>query len=50
MPGADGDPLGIITRTSSLGSRVSRVCVFWMKENEQSWEPRKWLVVINESR
>ena len=53
MPGAPGDPLGVITRVKSdgihRGANLKRVRVFWIKDNAQSWEPRKWLKVMNES-
>ena len=56
MPGALGDPLGIITRVKPdgihRGANLKRVRVFWFTDTpgEVSWEPRKWLKVINESR
>ena len=30
--------------------RVQRVEVYWIEDAESSWEPVKWLKVINESR
>ena len=30
--------------------RVKRVEVYWINDAESSWEPVKWLEVINESR
>ena len=30
--------------------RVHRVEVYWIEDAEVSWEPVKWLEVINESR
>jgi len=48
-----GDPLGVITRVKPdgiyRGRNLERVRVFWIKDNAQSWEPRKWLKVMNES-
>jgi len=56
MPGALGDPLGIITRVKPdgihRGTNHKRVRVLWLSDTpgEESWEPVKWLEVINESR
>ena len=56
MPGAPGDPLGVITRIKPddiyRSTYRNRVRVFWLTDTpgEESWEPRKWLKVINESR
>ena len=56
MPGALGDPLGIITRVKPdgihRGGNLKRVRVCWLTDTpgEVSWEPRKWLKVMNESR
>lgn len=56
MPGALGDPLGVITRVKPdgihRGSNLKRVRVLWLTDTpgEESWEPRKWLKVMNESR
>ena len=53
-PGALGNPLGVITRVKPdgihRGANLKRVRVFWIKDNAQSWEPRKWLKVMSESR
>ena len=56
MPGALGDPLGVITRVKPdgihRGANLKRVRVLWLTDTpgEVSWEPRKWLKVMNESR
>jgi hypothetical protein len=46
---------GIILRTKPDGiprgtPSLSRVKVYWLQDAEVSWEPKKWLEVINESR
>jgi hypothetical protein len=56
MPGALVNAVGIITRVkpdgAHLNARLQRVRVLWLTDTpgEVSWEPRKWLEVINASR
>ena len=57
MPGALGEPLGVITRVNPDGinrgtPNLKRVRVYWLTDTpgESSWEPRKWLKVMNEGR
>ena len=56
MPGSLGNPVGIITRVKPdgihRGGNLQRVRVMWLTDTpgEVSWEPRKWLEVINGSR
>ena len=55
-PGALGNPFGVITRVKPdgihRGTNLKRVRVYWFTDTpgEVSWEPRKWLEVLNESR
>jgi len=55
MPGSIEPTTGIVLQTTpniktGVPKSFNRVKVFWMKDNEASWEPVKWLEVINESR
>ena len=52
MPGAFEKATGIILRTKPDGinrgtPRLERVKVYWIEDAEASWEPKKWLEVIN---
>ena len=61
MPGSIEPSRGIILRYCKGESKgftpiggverrtISRVEVYWIKESESSWEPVKWLEVINPS-
>ena len=57
-----GEPMGIVLREErpedaprtkrfhdSDNPRVKRVEVYWIEDAESSWEPVKWLEVINPS-
>ena len=52
MPGSIEPTTGIILRVKSDGyaHRLNRVEVYWIEDAEASWEPIKWLAVINASR
>ena len=56
MPGALGRPIGVITRVKPdgihRGANLKRVRVMWLTDTpgEVSWEPVKWLEVLNGSR
>tara|TARA_B100001250_G_scaffold40978_1_gene32472 strand:- start:2772 stop:2957 length:186 start_codon:yes stop_codon:yes gene_type:complete len=53
MPGSIYPSTGIILQTTPriAGTQsANRVKVFWMEDNEASWEPKKWLEVISEGR
>lgn len=51
MPGAIEKITGIVLRTKPVGERQkNRVQVYWIEDAEASWEPIKWLAVINASR
>ena len=47
-----GDTVGIILRIDPhrRGSVATgeRIHVYWFEDGEASWEPRKWLEVVNE--
>jgi len=49
-------PLGVVLQTTANGAlRVDpstrpRVKVYWIQDQEISWEPIKWLEVINAAR
>jgi len=54
MPGSIEPITGIILQADGKGVvrgtvRPNRVKVYWMGEAEVSWEPIKWLEVINPS-
>ncbi len=54
MPGSFEPTTGIILRTTGNGHPpnhrlAQRVQVYWMADAAVSWEPRKWLEVINPS-
>ena len=51
MPGSIEPATGIILRIKSDGEKhgLGRVEVYWMGEAEVSWEPVKWLEIINPS-
>ena len=51
MPGSIEPTTGIILRMKSDGEKsgLGRVEVYWINEGESSWEPVKWLKVINPS-
>tara|TARA_B100000287_G_scaffold214780_1_gene202649 strand:- start:595 stop:783 length:189 start_codon:yes stop_codon:yes gene_type:complete len=54
MPGSIGDTKGIVLETNpdiktGIPKSFNRVKVYWMCEAEASWEPVKWLEVINPS-
>ena len=54
MPGSIGDTKGIVLETdpgikTGVPKSFNRVKVYWMGEAEVSWEPIKWLEVINPS-
>ena len=52
-----GEPMGIVLREERVrvgfvdtdNPRVKRVEVYWIEDAESSWEPIKWLKVINPS-
>ena len=51
MPGSIEPATGIILRTKSDGDKHGRrVQIYWIQDAEASWEPKKWLEVISESR
>ena len=55
MTGAIEKITGIVLRTKPDGinrgtPRLERVKVYWIEDSEASWEPIKWLAVINASR
>ena len=42
---------GVVVKVKDYSDpRNTRVCVYWFDYQEQAWEPKKWLEVINESR
>jgi hypothetical protein len=52
MPGSIEPITGIILQADGKGVvrgtvRPDRVKVFWIEDGEASWEPKKWLEVIN---
>ena len=54
MPGSIADTKGIVLETdpdikTGIPKSFNRVKVYWMCEAEASWEPVKWLEVINPS-
>jgi hypothetical protein len=54
MPGSIEPTTGIVLQTNPDGinrgtPRLRRVKVYWMGEAAVSWEPRKWLEIINPS-
>jgi hypothetical protein len=55
MPGSIEPITGIVLRTDDTGVvrgtvRPNRAQVYWLEDGEASWEPKKWLEVINASR
>jgi hypothetical protein len=60
MPGenlteGEAQPVAVVLRTKPDGinrgtPRIRRVKVYWIQDQEVSWEPVKWLEVINASR
>lgn len=58
MPGCipgpyGGEDIGIITNTTPDGinrgtPHLHRIQIYWIRDNEYSWEPKKWLEVISE--
>ena len=42
------NPTGIVIQTN--WGRPNRVQVYWIEDEEASWEPKKWLEVISENR
>ena len=52
MPGTIYSTTGIVLRTKSDGEKhgLGRIEVYWIEDAEASWEPKKWLEVISESR
>ena len=50
MPGAIEEITGIVLRTKPTHQlQIGRVQVYWIEDSEASWEPVKWLEVINPS-
>tara|TARA_A100001015_G_scaffold210523_1_gene235912 strand:+ start:1131 stop:1319 length:189 start_codon:yes stop_codon:yes gene_type:complete len=54
MPGSIGDTKGIVLETNpdiktGIPKSFNRVKVYWLEGAESSWEPVKWLEVINPS-
>ena len=50
MPGSIEPTTGIVLRTQPKGHlQKDRVQVYWIEDAEASWEPVKWLKVINPS-
>jgi len=54
FPCDHGEPMGIVLRTKPDGINrgtpgLERVKVYWIQDAEVSWEPVKWLEVINPS-
>ena len=52
MPGSIEPITGIILQADGKGVvrdtvRSNRVKVYWIEDAEASWEPKKWLEVIN---
>ena len=49
MPGAIDPITGIVLRMKSDGEKhgLARVEVYWVKDVEASWEPKKWLEVVS---
>jgi len=55
MPGSIEPITGIVLRADGKGVvrgtvRPDRVQVYWLEDGEASWEPKKWLEIINASR
>tara|TARA_Y100001938_G_scaffold136451_1_gene199342 strand:- start:388 stop:546 length:159 start_codon:yes stop_codon:yes gene_type:complete len=52
MPGSIEPATGIVLREKPDGEKhgLGRVEVYWIEDAEASWEPKKWLEVISESR
>jgi len=50
MPGSIEPTTGIVLRTQPKGHlQKDRVQVYWIEDAEASWEPTKWLAIINPS-
>ena len=48
MPGAIEKITGIVLRTKpKVPLQIDRVQVYWIEDAEASWEPKKWLEVLN---
>ena len=58
MPGcsvSNGEPeaIGVVTSTAPREARrdnwghMQRIQIYWIQDNEYSWEPAKWLEVIS---
>ncbi len=49
MPGSIEPTTGIVLRKKSDGEKhgLGRVHVYWIEDAEASWEPIKWLEVLN---
>jgi len=54
FPGAPVPATGIILRTQPdgiyRGDHIKRVKVYWIEDAEVSWEPIKWLELVNACR
>tara|TARA_S200002703_G_scaffold159976_1_gene175834 strand:+ start:2215 stop:2397 length:183 start_codon:yes stop_codon:yes gene_type:complete len=52
MPGSIEPATGIVLRKKSDDEKhgLGRIEVYWVEDAEASWEPKKWLKVISESR
>ncbi len=55
MPGSIEPATGIVMQTKPDGINrgtpsLKRVKIYWIQDAEVSWEPVKWLEVINASR
>jgi len=52
MPGSIEPVTGIVLRKKSDDEKhgLGRIEVYWVEDAEASWEPKKWLKVISESR
>ena len=54
MPGTIYSTTGIVLQVGETRHRRNvsheRAKVYWIEDAEASWEPRKWLEVISESR
>ena len=50
MPGSIEPTTGIVLRTKPRGHlQKDRVQIYWIEDAEASWEPTKWLAIINPS-
>ena len=55
IPSFGSEAIGIVTNTTPDGinrgtPHLHRIQIYWVRDNEYSWEPAKWLEVISASR